>query len=87
MFSPALVLILLVRAPSTDSAPGMRRFRLGQVVEGFRFVWNQRFLAAVIALDAMVVLFTSWRILMPIFAVQSLGATAAGWDSCLPLQP
>lgn len=73
MFSPALVLILLVRVSSTDSAPGMRGFRLGQVVEGFRFVWNQRCLAAVIPHDAMAVLFTNWRILMPIFAVEVLG--------------
>ncbi|MEK9658844.1 MAG: MFS transporter [Chloroflexota bacterium] len=56
-----------------SGAGGLRSLRVSTVLEGLKFMLSDRFLASVVVLDAMVVLFTSWRVLAPIVAAEVLG--------------
>ena len=46
---------------------------MGQTLDGIRFVLRSPFVAALLALDFLATVLTSWRVLMPIFAVDILG--------------
>ena len=74
VLSGALVLAIKRLPP----AEGPRAHPLRQIVEGFRFVWSNRFLFGCITLDLFAVLLGGATALMPVFARDILHVGAAG---------
>ncbi len=73
LYVVSMAVMLGLPSWGASGAGGLRSLRLSTVLEGLRFMFSNRFLAAVVSLDAAVVLFTSWRVLAPIVAADVLG--------------
>lgn len=70
----ALLLIRRLPPPATD-----RHLKpLHQIAEGFRFVWNERFLLGCVTLDLFAVLLAGATALLPVFARDILHVGAEG---------
>lgn len=78
IIAPAtLALFFVRRMPPPGSNP--RRISLKHMFEGFRFVWSTHIIIALIALDSAAMLFTNWRVLMPVFAEDILKVGPKGF--------
>ena len=73
LYGPAFILLLFIKSRPRADLGGLRSFRMGQTLDGIRFVLKSPFVAALLALDFLAAVLTSWRVLMPIFAVDILG--------------
>jgi len=61
-----LLLSMIRRLPPAASNRGVNPFR--QILDGFRFVWNERFLLGCVTLDLFAVLLGGATALLPVFA-------------------
>ncbi len=81
LFVASVIAVLALRDIQAPDGPNGRkrpRFTRRDLLEGLRFVLQTPIILALITLDFGVVLFTSYRMLTPIFAEDILGKGAAG---------
>jgi MFS family permease len=61
-----ICILFIRRLPPPESNRGSRPLR--QIIEGFRYVWNERFLLGCVTLDLFAVLLAGATALLPVFA-------------------
>jgi MFS family permease len=76
LYVPAFITLLFIRTRPSAELGGLRSFKIGQTLDGMRFVLTTPFVAAMLVLDFCATVLTSWRVLMPIIAVEILGGDA-----------
>ena len=77
-YVPAMAAVLLlrdVRPPQAGSRPRLRR---ADLLEGLRWVFKTPIVLAFATVDFAAIIFTSYKVLLPIFAANILGVGAAG---------
>ena len=78
LFVPVVIALTFLRVPVGQYARGIRHFRVGQMVDGLKFIWSTHIILALIVLDAVAAISTGYRGLMPVFAEDILGVGASG---------
>ena len=78
LFAGAVMAVLLLRDIRPIDAKRRPRFGGADLLEGLRFIVRTPLVLAMITLDFGVILFTSYRMLTPIFAEEKLGVGAGG---------
>ena len=77
MFVISVIAVMLLRESNAE-ARRRPRFTRHDLMEGLRFIWQTPIILAMAVLDFGVILFTSYRMLVPIFAEDMLHAGAGG---------
>lgn len=82
----SMVCILRVKPLPQQSGSDREAHPIRQIVSGFQFVWNDRFLLGCISLDLFAVLLGGVTALLPIFArdILQVGAVGLGWMRAAP---
>jgi MFS family permease len=81
LFVASVIAVLALRDVAAVEGRKRPRFTRRELLEGLRFVLRTPIILALVTLDFGVVLFTSYRMLMPIFAEDILGKGAAGMSA------
>jgi MFS family permease len=76
---PATVALLFLRRMPPPAGSNPRRISPKHMFEGLKFVWSTHIVIALIALDSAAMLFTNWRVLMPVFAEDILQVGPRGF--------
>ena len=77
MFVVSVLAVTMLKDPTADTRR-RPRFTRAELIEGLRFIWQTPIILAMALLDFGVILFTSYRMLMPFFADDVLGMGAGG---------
>ena len=77
-FLPVIVALMFLRVPPARQELKIRQVNLGQMLAGLRFIGATRLILGLVIMDTVVMTFTSYRALMPIFAVDVLGVGSEG---------
>ncbi len=86
LLAVSMVSILRVKPLPQRSGSDRQAHPIRQIVSGFQFVWNDRFLLGCISLDLFAVLLGGVTALLPIFArdILGVGAMGLGWMRAAP---
>ncbi len=76
---PGMVGLMFLRPMPPPPGSSPRRISGAYMLEGLRFVWSTHIVIALIALDSAAMLFTNWRVLMPVFAEDILDVGPRGF--------